>query len=304
MTESTGVIGSPQLSRIGDEGPALLPLGGVALPMSPVVLTRVQAAIESGTANAAHVAAMIRTDPTLTATVLRLVNSAWFGLPQPIGRPTAAVAYLGLSEVHRLVVTASVINSFRSVAGPELRRIWHHATLTGLIARQLTKGRARWLSSSIAWTLGLLHDMGSLVRLTVEPDTEARIAAHVQANEALPEEAEATLGLTASTVWGRALAEHWRLPSLFTLVATHHRTGVAPRTTAIDDAAYLAMVSAASMMAHLVARPLREDVRAGLTTRVCMLLDCDANELWDLLASAHALNVEAEAALAELIRGA
>jgi len=272
--------------------------------MSPLVLTRVQAAIESGTANAAHVATIIRTDPTLTATVLRLVNSAWFGLPQPIGRPTAAVAYLGLSEVHRLVVTASVINSFRSVGGPELRRIWHHATLTGLIARQLAKGRARWLSSSIAWTLGLLHDMGSLVRLAVEPATEARVVAYVQANEALSEEAEAALGLTPSPLWGRALAEHWKLPALFSLVAANHRTGVAPRTAAVDDAAYLTMVSAASLMAQLVARPLREDVRAGLTTRVCMLLDCDATELWDLLASAHALNVEAEAALGELMRGA
>ncbi len=239
-----------------------------------------------------------------SATFLRLVNSAWFGLPQPIGRPTAAVAYLGLSEIQRLVVMASVVNTFRSFNGPELRQAWHHATLTGLVARQLTRSRARWLSSSVAWTLGLLHDIGALVRLTVDPDVEQRVVAYTGAQEALPEEAEAALGLAPSTAWGRALCEQWRLPSLFVLVAGHHRTGVAPKSATVDDAAYLALVSAASLIARLVARPLREDVRAGVATRVCMLLDCDAEALWDLLASAHSLNVEAEAAVNDLLRGA
>lgn len=298
------MIVTPHVPPAGQEPVTPSALGDVALPMSPVVLIRVQAAIDSGSTNASHVAAMIRADPALTATVLRLVNSAWFGLPQPIGKPTAAVAYLGLSEIHRLVVTASVINGFRSSNASELKRIWHHATLTGLIARQLTKARARWLSSSIAWTLGLLHDVGSLVRLVVEPELEARVAAWTQANEALPEEAEVAFGARPATAWGRALTEHWRLPSLFTLVATHHRTGLAPRTTALDDAAYLTIVSAASLMAHLVSRPLREDVRASLTTRVCVLLDCDPSELWDLLASAHALNAETGAAMTEVLRGA
>jgi len=271
--------------------------------MSPAVLGRVQSAIDSGKSTASQVAAIIRTDPTLVGTVLRLVNSAWFGLPQPIGRPTAAVAYLGLSEIHRLVVTASVINTFRSIGNGQLKDLWHHATLTALIARQLTRSRARWLSSSVAWTLGLLHDIGSLARLAVDPDTELRVASYCKAHEAMPDEAETALALSSSTIWGRALCEQWHLPPLFAMVAQHHRSGVAPKSASVDDAAYLALVSAASHMARLVARPLREDVRSGLATRVCMLLDCDANELWDLLAGAHALNLEAQASVDELMRG-
>lgn len=271
--------------------------------MSPSILVQVQAAIESGRANATQIATIIRADPALLGTTLRLVNSAFFGLPQPIGRPTAAVAYLGLQEIHRLVVSASLINTFSKTPGVELRALWRHSTLTGLVARDLIKSRARWLSSSVGWTLGLLHDVGSLCRLTVEPETEARVAEYCEVEEALPDEAEEVLGLCPSTQWGRELCEEWRLPVAFQTVASHHRHGVAPRTAAVDDAAYLAIVSAAALIARLVGSPLRQEIRAAVASRVCVLLDCNETELWDLLAQAHALRPEAEHALGELLRG-
>ncbi|MFO0746653.1 MAG: HDOD domain-containing protein [Myxococcota bacterium] len=161
----------------------------------------------------------------------------------------------------------------------------------------------RAVSGSVGWTLGLLHDIGSLVRLAVDRDTEVQIAAYCEAEEALPEEAESALGATASTVWGRELCEEWRLPSAFHLVASHHRSGVAPRTSAVDDAAYLAIVSASSLIARLVGSPLRPEVREAASIRAAVLLDCEERDLWDLLANAHALRAEADRGVNELLRG-
>ncbi|HRE91864.1 MAG TPA: HDOD domain-containing protein, partial [Myxococcota bacterium] len=134
-----------------------------------------QAAIRSETANAAAVAAIIQKDPGLLATVLRLVNSSYYGLPQRITRPAAAVAYLGLAEVLRVVVTAAIVQAFGPARHTGLRPLWRHASHTALIAQALTRRFARWLPAVSSWTLGLLHDLGSFARLVSDSESQVRI---------------------------------------------------------------------------------------------------------------------------------
>lgn len=274
------------------------------LPMSPTVLVGIQTVIRRENAGAAEVAAVLQTDPGLLATVLRLVNSPYYGLPQRITRPTAAVAYLGLSEVLRVVVTASILQAFGPSRHRALRPLWRHASHTALIAQALTRRTARWLSPVTSWTLGLLHDLGALARLVADPDAQIKIFNYAQDYRCLAEEAELVLGLTPSPVIGRRLALSWDLPPVFSLVLGDHRTGHPTTDATDDDTLHLHHVAVASALAELVSRPLREDVRHVLHEQCLDLLGLGGDELLGLIDLADSLSAEADAALAELVGSA
>lgn len=285
----------------GELPAALLRESVELLPMSPSILVDVQHAIDDGVSGAGQLARIIRRDPALVATVLRLINSSFYGLPQPIARPTTAIAYLGSGEIQRLVITASVVNAFNRVDRDALAVFWRHASLTAMIARDLTRRRARWLSPSIAWSLGLLHDIGGLALLAVEPETHGRLMAHREAHQGTVEEAEVALGLPSLTTWGGVICREWRLPAIFEIVATHHRDVALPASVASDDADYLRFVAAGSRLAQLVSAPLREDTRAAVADGVMALLGVDATGLWDALVETHQLRDEAERSVADLL---
>lgn len=271
------------------------------LPMSPTILIEVQHAIEDGVSGAGHLARIIRRDPALVATILRLINSSFYGLPQPIARPTTAIAYLGSAEIHRLVITASVVNAFRRVDRDALAAFWRHASLTAMVARDLTRRRGRWLSPSVAWSLGLLHDIGALALLSVEPETHARLVAHRASHQGDAAEAERALGVTPLTTWGGVICREWRLPPIFEVVASRHRDVAPPEGVTADDADYLRFVAAGSRLAQLVNAPLREDARASMADGVMTLLGVDSDGLWDALVETHQLRDEAERSVADLL---
>ena len=271
------------------------------LPMSPTILVEVQQALDDGVSGAPHLSRIVRRDPALVVTILRLINSAFYGLPQQITRPTTAIAYLGNQEIYRLVITASVVNTFRRIDRRLLESFWRHATLTALLTRDLTRARARWLSTSVAWTLGLLHDVGALACLSIDPDAYARIDAWCAAHHGLPEEAERALGVAPLTAYGAILCREWRLPPVFSLAATGHRTGVSSTQASVDDADYLRFIASASALARLVTTPLRDEVRERLVTRVSELLGIDSQAFWDLVIETHKLRDEAERAVGDLL---
>ena len=274
------------------------------LPVSPGILAEVQATIRSDGANASQVAAILQKDPGLLATVLRLVNSSYYGLPQRITRPAAAVAYLGLSEILRVVVTASIVQAFGPTRHAALRPLWRHSCHTALIAQALTRRYARWLPSITSWTLGLLHDLGSFARLVTDGETQVRINNYSSDYRCLPEEAELALELVPSTLIGRRLAQHWGLPPAFALVLGDHRDGRPTIECAPDDAQHLQLVASASALATLVARPLREDVRASLHHVVMASLGLDDEELLEQIELADEITEDVERLLAELVGGA
>lgn len=272
--------------------------------MSPAVLAEVQAAIRSETVHASQVAAILQKDPGLLATVLRLVNSPYYGLPQRITRPAAAVAYLGLAEVLRVVVTASIVQAFGPSRHAALRPLWRQACHTALIAQALTRRYARWLPAVSSWTLGLLHELGSFSRLVTDLEAQLRINHYASDYRCMPEEAELALELVPSTFIGRRLAQHWQLPPAFALVLGDHRDGIPTIECSPDDAQHLQIVAAAAALATLVARPLREDVRGALHNVVMTCLGLDEEELVEQIELADEVAADAERLLAELVGGA
>jgi HD-like signal output (HDOD) protein len=137
-----------------------------ALPSLPTVYTDLVSEIESPTSSMESVAKIIARDMAMTTKVLQLVNSAFFGLPRTISHPAQAIGLLGLDTVKSLVLGVQVFSAFRGepyVLGM-IEKLWTHSVATGHLARAIAQSeQAPPHLVEIAFTAGLLHDIGVLV---------------------------------------------------------------------------------------------------------------------------------------------
>ena len=100
------------------------------LPSLPRVLDDLQEAVRSEDVDMETVADLIASEPALVAQVLKVVNSAYYGLPSEIVKVRMAIAFLGLNEIYRMVLSLSVINALDIGDREHLESFWFHAYYT------------------------------------------------------------------------------------------------------------------------------------------------------------------------------
>jgi putative nucleotidyltransferase with HDIG domain len=145
-------------------------VGGVdMLPSAPKAFQEILACIQRPTASVADAGEIIGRDAGMTANVLKLVNSAFFGARQHITTASRAVAYLGMDTLGALVLGHSVFKSGSTtvIAGFSLERLRQHSLDTATAARTvaLLEGQSPALADS-AFLAGMLHDVGKVVFAT------------------------------------------------------------------------------------------------------------------------------------------
>ena len=113
----------------------------------------------------------------MSAKILQLVNSAFFGLPRQVTSPVKAVQFLGFDTVKALVLSVKVFSMFSrsDLAVYSVDDLWHHSLGTGLCARAIAE-REKWGQESTdeAFMAGLLHDIGKLILVEKFPATMSR----------------------------------------------------------------------------------------------------------------------------------
>ncbi|MDA1001306.1 MAG: HDOD domain-containing protein [bacterium] len=200
------------------------------LPTLPGVVAKLSALVEKPNTSTAQVGEMISADQVLSAKVLRLINSAFFGFPGKIGTVTHALVLLGFNAVKGLVLTASV---FDIMAG-EMLALWMHSlgvsVTAGLIARRI--GLPDPEEVQVA---GLLHDIGKVVLKVEEPDYFDLVNAKVAESNLLFMEAEAEIVGFTHTKTAEWLCDKWNLPaSIRDPITLHHdplKAGESAETT-------------------------------------------------------------------------
>lgn len=195
------------------------------LPSLPEVYIRVNELLDTENSTAIQIGDAVQTDPALTARILKLINSAYYGLSNPVTSISQAVTLLGRQYLQQALtgsVLAEVFKDFNVTAFP-LRDFWQHCIKTAIIARQLAMQNARIIDHEAFFTAGLLHDIGWLVIVKVNPSAFATITeiAKTENRSILQVETE-KLGVTHVDV-GVALLEKWGIPGLITeCVRMHH----------------------------------------------------------------------------------
>jgi len=191
------------------------------LPPMPVVAMKVIQLIESGKADAAEIARAISSDPAVSARLLKIANSTFYGCQRKIQTLADAVVILGHNTLKGLAVAASVKEIYKP-AGLTENMLWEHSFGSAVAAR-IIAAHSRQVSADEAFLAGLFHDIGKIIMNLRERD-KFRLVIERCYNEMHPfEEIEQTVFPYTHAELGGLVLQKWNLPeTLITAVLLHH----------------------------------------------------------------------------------
>jgi HD-like signal output (HDOD) protein len=214
---------------LGSDSLRQLVTGMHRIPSQPTLYADIRKEAESKTASIRAIGAIISKDMGMTAKILQLVNSAYFGIRSSVSTAEQAVNLLGLDTVQALVLTVHVFSQFSSIHGSgfNIDRLWEASMETGVLARAIAKAeQVPALMIEQSYTAGLLHDVG---RLVFAANAQARYEATLKTahDKGLPMWEVECLEFGASHAdVGAYLLGLWGLSDpIVEAVAFHHRPG-------------------------------------------------------------------------------
>ncbi|MDH3535085.1 MAG: HDOD domain-containing protein [Gammaproteobacteria bacterium] len=178
----------------------------------PEIYLKVRRLIEDETSSIDDFANVIIIDPNLSTRVLKLVNSAVFGLPEPVDSITRAINMIGIDQLHNMVLGASAMSSLDlpNEILP-LRPFWHNSLYTGVLTQQFAL-MLQLERSDRLFIAGLLHEIGHLVLCARFPDhARETIMVSIQSGRPLHEIQQQLLGYHYGDI-GAMLIANWNLP--------------------------------------------------------------------------------------------
>ncbi len=219
------------------------------LPSLPVLYFEIVQELQSDDASIKKIGEIISRDLAMTAKILQLVNSAFFGLRRQISNPGDAAAYLGLETIQTLVLSIHAFSQFGSkrVGELSLEQVWSHSMATGILAKKIAQAESLGKDTvNDAFTAGLLHDLGRVILASNLPREYGEAMACSQQDEILLCEAEQRVFGSTHAEVGAYLLELWGLPdTILESIAFHHE----PSKSALDDFCLLSAVHVADSLA-------------------------------------------------------
>ncbi len=204
----------------------------------PEIYLRLQCTIEDPLHTRAQVAGVFAHDPALSARVLRIANSSYYGFARPVATVDEAVGIIGELDLRNLALAASLVGSMSNLdrRGVDMDRFWMHSLRTAVVARLVARA-AGGCNPETLFLAGMLHDLGILVIYQQDPGLALAVGRQIDELHQLRDQAEReVLGFDHAEV-GALLIEAWGLaPELAELVRCHHQYQLAreyPRPTQI-----------------------------------------------------------------------
>lgn len=243
-----------------------------ALPPLPQAALAALAVLQSETSSLHDCADAVGADPALCAQVLRLANAAAYGRSGRIGSMADAIALLGRRTVGAVLTASAVTARFREARCPgfDLPAFWRTSVASGIAAQTLALELG--VDSGLAFTGGLLHDLGRLLLVSRLPAAMAQALAWARLHDQPLQVAELeVLGIDHAEL-GARLAQHWHLPPvLVAAIGGHHGSALA---TNPDHQALCDLVQAADAIVHALDLHHAEDERVpALAPDVAARLD-------------------------------
>jgi putative nucleotidyltransferase with HDIG domain len=199
------------------------------LPPLPQVATQVMQISGDSNASADDLHRIIQTDQALSAQLLKIANSAMFGMVREVTTLTQAILTLGFATARSVVLASSVKSLYtRGPAGPQERLLWEHALVTAITGSAFSKAiRYQWTEE--VFLAGLMHDIGKSVMMLKFPESYGALLrqVHEEGGDGLSAELD-TFGFDHAMV-GEALLHSWNLANrVEAAVRWHHEPLAAP----------------------------------------------------------------------------
>lgn len=205
------------------------------MPALPETYRELTAAIDDPDSSLASVARIISRDVGMTAKILQLVNSAFFGLRRHVSSPEQAATLLGLDTIRALVITVEVFKQFddAAVEGFSLKAVESHCLTVGGLARQVAQAESLDRTAcDDSFLAGVLHDLGKLILCANLPEQYSAVLAEAKhsgvSESAVEREAfgadHGAIGAYLTGLWGMSEAIQCAL-------GFHHHPSDAPKQT-------------------------------------------------------------------------
>lgn len=202
----------------------------VGLPTLPAILEKMNTMTADPDTSAQQIGDLISKDPTITAKVLRIVNSSFYGFPNRISTVSHAIVILGFNAVKSIVLSSSIFEAMgkaKRESSYDRGQFWKHSIGVGTSCRVIAR-KLRLPSEEEYFIGGLLHDIGKIILDQYLHDQFEEILKVVQKKKNLIRDAELeVLGVTHAEIGGW-LFNRWGLSKdLVDAVNFHHRPGLA-----------------------------------------------------------------------------
>jgi HD-like signal output (HDOD) protein len=244
-----------------------------SIPSLPSLYAEIIEELHSPDASIQKVGKIVSKDMGMTAKILQLVNSAFFGLRRHVASPAQAVSLLGLDTIKALVLSVHIFTQFDTQKATclSLQRLWRHSFLTGVLAKAIAKEEnLKQILVDDSFMAGLLHDLGKPILAVNFPERygEAQELSKVK-NLPLWEAEKEIFSVTHSEV-GAYLAGLWGLPdSAVGGLAFHH----SPAQWQGQGFSPLLAVHVANVLEHREDSSDREQVKSQIDSDYLAKLD-------------------------------
>jgi HD-like signal output (HDOD) protein len=200
------------------------------LPTLPRTVLKITELVNNPKSSARDLSRIITDDQVLTARLLKLVNSSFYGFPQRISTITGAIVLLGFDAIRNLLLTTSVYDVFSNHAKTRnfnQEKFWDHS-LGCAVGAKVIGNFMRHDKIEELFVAGLLHDIGKIVEMMFLPKEFSKVTRYVRQKNTLMRVAEQeVLGYTHAEI-GKLLGERWNLPpKLIGVIGYHHDPGAA-----------------------------------------------------------------------------
>lgn len=250
----------------------------------PEITLKIIQLVEDPNSTAQHLHTLISNDPALCSRILKVVNSAFYGLPRQIGSINRAIVLLGLNAVKNIAIAASLTKLFR---GGEVSRffsardLWIHSISTAAASKLICDDLKLGLADE-AFLAGLIHDIGVMVELQVDRDKLIQVFEELKMSpEGVPSvdmlDLEERIYGANHQQFGAGLCEAWKFPKSFSYVAGHHHEPMQlpSQVRALSSVVYVAdrLVAqhAGGFRADLVDLSISDEVRDSLNMSTAQL---------------------------------
>jgi putative nucleotidyltransferase with HDIG domain len=194
------------------------------LPPAPRVVPELMRLLNQPDVDSSKVVKIISYDPSLTANVLRICNSAFYAASTPVSDLQEAVTRLGFQEVYKLVTAATgakLLSPAHPGYGLEPGELWKHSVAAAVAAQLIARKLGD--DANLVFTAALLHDIGKIVLSNSMEGSYAKIIKETEnSGQSLLDAEKKILGVNHAEVGGRLL-NRWKFPpNIITAVACHH----------------------------------------------------------------------------------
>ncbi len=192
------------------------------LPSLPEVIYKINSLMEDDTISVNYIGNLMTKDMSLSAKILKIVNSPFYGFPQRIYNLNLALVLLGSNTLKSIIITSSVFELMKDT----MKGLWEHSLFCGLTAKYIAKQINRnkqFIDEDLVFSAGLLHDIGKLIiAIKFRDDFDSIIKLAEEKKQVYSEAEKEILDISHADV-GYYLTKSWNYPaSIYTPIRFHH----------------------------------------------------------------------------------